>query len=339
MPLEFPGGGVLKEHAAVRTAVGVFDVSHLGKVSVRGPGAAELVNQCLTNDLSRTGPGHGQYTLCCAESTGGVLDDLICYLSGPDQVLLVPNAANAATVVGLLAAAAPGGVEVADRHEEYGVLAVQGPAAFDLLEDLDLPVELAYLAFRPVRWRAIDLIVCRSGYTGERGVELLVPWAQAPAVWDALVERVPAYGGRPCGLGARDTLRLEMGYSLHGQDLTPEVTPVQARLGWAVGWAKPRFWGRAALLAEKHCGPARMLWGIEALDRAIPRRGMALRSAAGEPVGTVTSGSFSPTRRVGIGLALLDRPIRDGAELSVDVRGRPAPVRVVRPPFVTASPQ
>jgi aminomethyltransferase len=324
MPIEYPGGGVLKEHTAVREDVGVFDVSHLGKGVVRGPGALDFVNDRLTNDLRRIGPGQAQYTLCCA-ADGGVVDDLIAYVRSEEEVFLIPNAANTAQVMTLLAAEAPESLEVTNLHDRYGVIAVQGPRSSELVAGLGLPTDHDYMSYTV----AGEMIVCRTGYTGERGYELLPPWEEAGSVWDALVEA----GAQPCGLGARDTLRTEMGYPLHGQDLSLTITPVQARSGWAVGWDKPAFWGRDALLAERAAGPRRLLWGLESLDRGIPRAHMeVLRD--GRAIGEVTSGTFSPTRKVGIGLALLDASVGEGDELAVDVRGRTTAVRVVRPPFV-----
>jgi aminomethyltransferase len=337
MPIEYgaSGGGVLREHTAVREAVGVFDVSHLGKARVRGAGAAEFVNASLSNDLGRIMPGQAQYTLCCDESGGGVVDDLIAYLFGPDHVFLVPNAANTTEVVRRLTAASSGGVTVTNEHHDFGVLAVQGPRSAELLGRLGLPYEHDYMSYSVSRWGGDELVVCRTGYTGEHGYELLPPAGQAVALWDALLDAGADLGVRPCGLGARDTLRTEMGYPLHGQDLSLEITPVQARSGWAVGWKKPAFWGRDALLAERERGPARLLWGIEALERGIPRPHQAVL-AGDAAVGEVTSGTFSPTLKKGIGLALLSTGagVGEGDELVVDVRGRPALVRVVKPPFV-----
>ena len=334
MPIEYPGGGVLKEHAAVREAVGLFDVSHLGKASVRGPGAAGFIDATLTNDLGRITAGQAQYTLCCEDSTGGVVDDLIAYLRSDDEVFLIPNAANAAEVIGRLADAAPGGVEVRDEHEALGVLAVQGPRCDEVLEAIGLPAGHAYMSFTAASWDGRPVTVCRTGYTGERGYELLPRWEDTADLWDALLAAGAAYGIRPCGLGARDTLRLEMGYPLHGQDLTLQITPVQARTGWAVGWRKPAFWGRAALLAQRQEGAARTLRGLVCLDRAIPRAHMAVAGGDGSPVGEVTSGTFSPSLRQGIALALLDRTVADDEEVTIDVRGRASRARVVAPPFV-----
>ncbi|HEY0814391.1 MAG TPA: glycine cleavage system aminomethyltransferase GcvT [Pseudonocardia sp.] len=325
MPIAYPDGTVA-EHTAVRADVGVFDVSHLGKLTITGPGAAAFVNRCFTADLDKIGPGQAQYTLCC-NSAGGVLDDVIVYLVGPDEVLAVPNAANAAQVAQLLRAAAPEGIEVLDRHRELAVLAVQGPRSSELVP---AGAELDYLAFVDTALgTGSTMRVCRTGYTGEHGYELLVPWAAAGEVWDGLV----AAGARPCGLGARDTLRTEMGYPLHGQDLSPDISPVQAGSGWAVGWGKPEFWGRDALVAEKAAGPARRLRGLRATGRGIPRPGMDVL-VDGVRVGATTSGTFSPTLKTGIALALLDPGVRLEAEVSVDVRGRMLPCVVTRPPFV-----
>ncbi len=335
MPIEYPGGGVLKEHAAVREAVGLFDVSHLGKATIRGAGARDFVNACLTNDLGRIGAGQAQYTLCCAES-GGVVDDLIAYLVSDDDVFLVPNAANTAEVVRRLQAAAPAGVEVVGQHRDFGVLAVQGPCSAEVLRALGLPADLDYMSWADARWEGAQVRVCRTGYTGEHGYELVPAWADTPRLWDALLAQVRERGGLPAGLGARDTLRTEMGYPLHGQDLSADITPVQARSGWAVGWQKEAFWGRDALGAERAAGAARTLRGLLALDRGIPRAHMPVLDTEGRAVGEVTSGTFSPTRRVGIGLALIatDAGVDDGAELAIDVRGRRSSVRVVKPPFV-----
>jgi aminomethyltransferase len=337
MPIDYAasGGGVVTEHTAVREAVGVFDVSHLGKASVVGPGARAFVNDCLTNDLGRIGAGQAQYTLCCAES-GGVVDDLIAYLVDDDTVFLVPNAANTGEVVSRLAAAAPAGVDVTDQHEQFGVLAVQGPLSGRVLERVGLPADLPYMAYVDASFEGRPTRVCRTGYTGEHGYEIIPAWTDTPAVWDALVAAAGESGGRPAGLGARDTLRTEMGYPLHGQDLSLDITPVQARSGWAVGWTKAAFWGRAALTAEREAGPRRLLWGIEVLDRGIPRAHMQVLDAAGSRIGEMTSGTFSPTRKVGIGLALIDSAsgAGEGDEVGIDVRGRIIAARIVKPPFV-----
>ena len=332
MPIEYPGGGVVAEHTAVRDRVGIFDVSHLGKATVKGPGAADFINTCFTNDIRRIGPGQAQYTMCCTEA-GGVVDDLIQYFNAEDDIFLIPNAANTAQVVRMLQAAAPTGIEVTDAHREFGVIAVQGPDSDEVLESLGFPTGHDYMAFRESVWEGRPVIVCRTGYTGERGYELLPRWEDTPALWDALVAAMAPFDGMPCGLGARDTLRTEMGYPLHGQDLSPDISPVQARAGWAVGWKKPEFWGRDALLAERADGPRRISRGLVLTGRGIPRAHCPV-VRDGEVVGEVTSGTFSPTRKVGIALALVDPSVVDGDEVGVDVRGRLLPATVTKPPFV-----
>ena len=339
MPMQYAGGGVLEEHAAVRDAVGVFDVSHLGNVRVRGAGAAAYVDSCLTNALDRIGPGQAQYTLACDADTGGVVDDMIVYLIDDADLVLIPNAVNSEDVADRLRADAPNEVEVVDRHQ--AVLAVQGPRSDELLGALGLPVGHPYMSFESGTLDDVPLVVCRSGYTGERGYEVVTPAETAGEVWDAVLGTGELLGVRPCGLGARDTLRTEMGYPLHGQDLGIDITPVQARLGWAVGWDKPVFWGRDVLVAERAEGAHRLLRGLTAGGRGIPRPGMRVQGADGGdgPIGTVTSGTFSPTLRTGIGLALVDRSVQDGHEVVVEVRGRRAPFTVTKPPFVQSTPR
>lgn len=339
MPISYAGGGVVAEHHAVRATVGLFDVSHLGKAAVTGPGAAGFVNRCLTADLGRLQPGQAQYTLCC-NTSGGVIDDLIAYLVSDDEVFLVPNAANTVDVVSALATAAPDGVEVVNQHRGFGVIAVQGPLAGEVVGALGLPTDLDYMAWADGGWAGgglpVKIRVCRTGYSGEYGFELVSPWDSARGLWDALVVQAAARGGRPAGLGARDTLRTEMGYPLHGQDLGATISPVQAGSGWAVGWQKPAFFGRDALLAERHSGPTRTLRGLEALDRGVLRPHLSVRNGDGVAIGETTSGTFAPTLGKGIGLALIETAaqVQNGDQLAVDVRGRSLRVRVVKPPFV-----
>ena len=280
MPIEYPGGGVVAEHTAVRERVGIFDVSHLGKARVSGPGAADFVNACLTNDLRRIGPGQAQYTMCCTE-TGGVVDDLIQYLRSDDDVFLIPNAANTAKVVELLAAAAPEGITVENLHDRYGVIAVQGPRSDEVLRGLGFPVDHDYMSFVETDWEGLPVIVCRTGYTGERGYEIVPPWDVAGSVWDALAAAVAPRAGCRAGLGARDTLRTEMGYPLHGNDLSLDITPVMAGAAWAVGWDKPQFWGREALTAERAAKQSRLMRGLVVTGRGIPRSHCAVKDATG----------------------------------------------------------
>jgi glycine cleavage system T protein (aminomethyltransferase) len=342
MPLEYPSG-VVKEHTAVREAVGVFDVSHLGKVMVTGPGAAAYINATLSNDLGKIAPGQAQYTLCCDPETGGIIDDLIAYYQDDEHVLLVPNAANTAEVVRRLAEHAPESVRVADHHTGYAVLAVQGTRSDEVLRAVGLPAGHEYMSFVEAPWgpaegdEARGVVVCRTGYTGERGYELIAANDLAGELWDALIDAGERHGLFPCGLGARDTLRTEMGYPLHGQDITPEVTPNQAGLGWAVGWKKETFWGKDALVAEKQAGPKRRLRGLLAVGRGIPRPGMSVTLVPDVPLCDITSGTFSPTLKKGIGLALVPTFVNPEAELGVDVRGRREIFASVKLPFVNPS--
>jgi aminomethyltransferase len=335
MPLEYAVGGVLVEHKAVREQVGLFDVSHLGKALVKGPGAAAFVNGCFTNDLTRIAAGKAQYTLCCDE-TGGTVDGLIQYLRSDDEVFLIPNASNTTEVVRRLQAAAPDGIEVTNLHRDFAVLAVQGPLSDDLLAAMQIPTDHEYMSFVEAKVGGHDVTICRTGYTGEIGYELVVPADAAGEVWDAVMAAGEQFGIRACGLGARDTLRTEMGYPLHGHELSESITPVMARAGWAIAWDKPSFWGKDALVAQREAKQSRVLRGLIAEGRGIPRPGMTVL-VDGQAVGELTSGTFSPTLRQGIGLALLDRAVSEGDTVSVDVRGREQPFTVVKPPFVKTS--
>jgi aminomethyltransferase len=342
MPLEYVG--VVKEHTAVRGSVGIFDVSHLGKLIVRGAGARDFLNSGLSNDLGRIDTGQALYTRGCDDATGGVVDDLIVYLKDDDHLLLVPNAANSAEVQRRLEAAAPPGITITDHHESHVVLAVQGTRSDEVLEEVGLlgvrasgAASLGYMSFVEAAFGDADVLVCRTGYTGERGYELIAANEVAGALWDALLAAGSAYDIAPCGLGARDTLRTEMGYPLHGQDLSLAITPVQARLGWAIGWKKDAFWGKAPLAAEREQGPRVTLRGLVAAGRGIARPHMSVRLTRDLPIGEVTSGTFSPTLKKGIALALVNSRVEDGAEVSVDVRGREEIFVVTKPPFVQPS--
>lgn len=341
MPLEYAGdatrkGGVLAEHAAVREAAGLFDVSHLGKAMVRGGGAVDFVNACFTNDLRRIGPGQAQYTLCCDEN-GGTVDDLIAYVRSEFDVFLIPNAANTAEVVRRLAEAAPDGIEITSLHREYAVLALQGPASDEILRACGVPTDHDYMSFVETQLDDAEVIVCRTGYTGERGYELVVPAQYATAVWDDLLRHGRSLGLVPAGLGARDTLRTEMGYPLHGHELSADISPVMARAGWAIGWDKESFWGKDALVAQREAKDGPLLRGLRATGRGIPRPGMTVASLDGRSLGQITSGTFSPTLRQGIALALLDRSVGEGDTVHVEVRGTAQEFEVVRPPFVATS--
>ncbi|AUN43076.1 glycine cleavage system aminomethyltransferase GcvT [Tsukamurella tyrosinosolvens] len=336
MPVKY--AGTVGEHTAVREAVGIFDVSHLGKATVAGPGAKDFVNRVLTADLGKIHPGKAQYTLCTNES-GGVIDDLIVYYVSDDELFLVPNAANTAAVVAHLRERAPEGISVTDQHRDYAVLAVQGPKSAEVLQAVGLPTDMEYMAYEDASLNGTPVRVCRTGYTGEHGYELIPAWGDAETVFRALLPEITSRDGQPAGLGARDTLRTEMGYPLHGHELTVDITPVQARAGWAVGWKKPEFVGRDALVAEKEAGPARRLWGLRATGKGVLRADLTVLSADGAPIGTTTSGTFSPSLKTGIALALIDSAagVEKGTPVSVDVRGRAIECEVTLPPFVEAN--
>ncbi len=249
-------------------------------------------------------------------------------------MFLIPNASNTTDVVEIIKAAAPSGISVENLHNQYAVLALQGPKAFSVIESMGVTPEMDYMAFAHVTIAGCDVILCRTGYTGEHGYELVPRWDDAEMVWDALVAAMQPYDGVICGLGARDTLRTEMGYPLHGHELSLEITPVQAGANWAVGWKKEVFRGSEALRAERDNGPARVLRGLQSNDRGIPRAGMSVKDQSGRVVGVVTSGTFSPTLKKGIALALVEPSFVEGATVIVDVRGRDSENVVVSLPMV-----
>ena len=327
MPLSYPDG-TLAEHRACRSGAAVFDVSHLGTVRVTGPDAFARLQEALTNDLARIEPGRTQYTHLLDEVDGSVLDDLIVWWVAPERFDVMPNASNTERV-----RAAIGGDDVTG---ERAVLAVQGPEARSRLAAV--APEAAAVERRAVG--VVDVLgfscpVAGTGYTGEDGVELAVPAEAAATVWQALV----GAGIAPASLGARDTLRLEAGLPLHGHELGPGITPLQAGLGWVVAWSKPEFRGRKAVAAEKERGVARRLRGVLLEGRRPPRDGQAVL-ADGTQVGTVSSGNFSPVLGKGIALAFVDTAagLDDGEAVTVDLRGTPAAGTLVRPPFVAPTP-
>ncbi|HXF58181.1 MAG TPA: glycine cleavage system aminomethyltransferase GcvT [Actinomycetota bacterium] len=335
LPIEFEG--TVAEHRAVREAVGLFDLAHLGEVIVEGPGAFDLLQGTLTNDLRKVPVGGAQYNLLLNER-GGVVDDLIVYRLGEERFLVVPNAANTERVHGVLRSRAPDGTAVTLR-DDLCLLAVQGPRSLEVVAELFPEArDLAYLRCTETAFGGEPVVLARSGYTGERGYELFVPGAVAVELWRALLRAGEPHGIRRCGLGARDTLRLEMGYPLHGNDLSEDRTPLEAGLGWAVALDKGDFPGRAVLLRQREEGVPVRLWGLRMEDRLIPRPHYPVY-ADGERVGETTSGTFSPTLRVGIALAYLASGLGPGDEVAVDVRGRRGRARVVKPPFVSSSPR
>ena len=333
MPIEYPGAGVLAEHTAVRERVGLFDVSHLGKASVVGDGALAYLNAMFTNDLNRIVDSKAQYTLLC-NPDGGVVDDLIAYRNTESDFFLIPNASNTTDVVRVLNENAPSGITVTNLHEKFAVLALQGPQAVEVIRSLGINPTMDYMAFAHVSIAGCDVILCRTGYTGEHGYELVPQWSDASVVWDALVEAMKPFDGLICGLGARDTLRTEMGYPLHGHELSLEISPVQASAGWAIGWKKESFRGSDVLQSQREAGTVRTLKALKSNDRGIPRAGMSVKGADGKEIGVVTSGTFSPSLKVGIALALLDPEYAVGDAVIIDVRGRESSATINSLPFV-----
>ncbi len=321
MPLAYPDG-TLAEHRACRSGGVVFDVSHLGTVRVVGPQAEETLQSALANDLRRIAPGRAQYSLLLDPGDASVLDDVIVWWVAPQRFDVMPNASNTARV-----RAAIGGDDVTGQR---AVLAVQGPRARSALARVwPAAATVARFTVAGLAWEGSDAVVAGTGYTGEDGVEIAVPATTAASLWEALLDT----GLVPAGLGARDTLRLEAGLALHGHELGPGITPLQAGLGWAVGWDKPDFAGRAPLVAERQAGPKRRLRAVEVDGRRPPRAGHEVRHA-GEVVGRVTSGNFSPTLGRGIALAFVPPELAVGDAVEVVLASGPVPGRLVEPPFV-----
>jgi aminomethyltransferase len=327
MPLSYTG--VLDEHRACREGAVIFDVSHLGTVECGGEGAFSLLQWLLTNDLDKIAPGRAQYTHLLDPADAHVVDDIIVWWVSNERFFVMPNASNTDRLLAALAdgvSRADGDVVFADITPRRAVLAVQGPESRFRLDAIRPDIAaVARFDVRPVG----PLVVAGTGYTGEDGVEIHVRADDAPALWDAIV----AAGITPAGLGARDTLRLEAGLPLHGHELGPGITPLQAGLGWVVGWDKGDFRGRDALQAERDRGVARRLRGLEVDGRRPPREGSIVMVDTAE-VGVVTSGNFSPVLGHGIALALLRPDLEPGAQVQVDVRGQVLEARVVKPPFV-----
>ena len=333
MPIEYPDTGVIAEYSAVRQQVGVFDVSHLGKISVKGDGALNFLNQMLTNDLNRITAGQAQYSLLCNED-GGVVDDLIVYRNSDADLFLVPNASNTSSVFKILNDQAPSLIEVKNLHNEYGVIALQGPKSSQVLEILGIKSSIDYMQFINTTIDDCSVILCRTGYTGEFGFEIIPIWSQTEKVWDRLITVIKQLNGTPCGLGARDVLRTEMGYPLHGHELSLEISPVQASASWAIGWQKESFRGKQTLLEQKQVGTKLKLRAILATDRGIPRKDMQVKDLTGKVIGQVTSGTFSPGLKKGIGLALINPAIVKGDQVLIDIRGVDSSFNIVELPFV-----
>ena len=342
MPMQY--SGVVNEHLAVRNAAGLFDVSHMGEFFVTGPHAFDCVQQIVTNDAARLQDGQAMYTVMCRED-GGIIDDLIVYRIAGDEFMLVVNAANRDKDFDWLLQNNAPKARLEDRSDDIALLAVQGPNAVGIVEEvIGKPLRsVRFYHFEKLPTGSLSgcrlAIVSRTGYTGEPGFEIYCDAERAIVVWDALLNAGRDEGLVPAGLGARDTLRIEAGYSLYGNDITEETNPIEAGLGWLVRLEKDDFVGKAALKRIKERGPERKLVGFVMQERGIPRTGYPILGESHSEIGMVTSGTQSPLLNQGIGLGYVpNEPVYStpGVHLEVSIRGRPHEAKVVKPPFVTS---
>jgi len=326
MPLQYDG--VVAEHRACRESGVVFDVSHLGSVSVSGPGAMARLQAILTNDLAKVAAGQTQYTHLLNDA-GGVIDDLIVWRLSDDAWMVMPNASNTGGVLGAIGAVGPD-VDVLDVTLDRTLLAVQGPDALRMLGEFWPDAgAVKRNTVETLEFSGVPAMVAGTGYTGEPGVEIHIGSAAAAELWDQLL----AAGLKPAGLGARDTLRLEKGYPLHGHELGPEITPLEAGLGFVIAWDKPNFVGKEALVSQQESGLRRKLTGLLTTDRKIAREGTPIL-LGDRVVGSVTSGNFSPTLGVAVAMGFIEPRIDVGTAVSLDIRGRLTPATIVATPFV-----
>jgi len=332
MPVQY--AGLIEEHRAVRKAAGLFDVSHMGQIRVAGAGAQDFVQRLTPNDVAKLAPGRIQLSAFLTPE-GTYIDDLLVCKSSPEELLLVVNASNAATDFAWAASQPHRGLAVEDVSDRYALIAIQGPKSVTIVAPLT-PTDLStlrYYAFAPGEIAGKRAILSRTGYTGEDGFELFVDPADAPAVWDALLAAGAPHGLIPAGLGARDTLRLEAGMPLYGQEIDRSTTPWEAGLDWVIKLDKGPFVGREALVAARARPLERRLVGFEVEGRGIARHGHKLMSD-GREVGVVTSGTFSPTFEKALGMAYVEASLAaPGSALAIDVRGKAVPARVVPIPF------
>ncbi|TMA26768.1 MAG: glycine cleavage system aminomethyltransferase GcvT [Deltaproteobacteria bacterium] len=331
MPVQYKG--VLEEHAAVRERAGVFDVSHMGEVTLEGPRALEAAQRLVTNDLSKCADGQAQYNALCNER-GGVIDDIIVYRFSAARLFVCVNASGREKDFEWMKSHGLEGARVSQRSDDWAQLAVQGPRAPELVDSLCQPkvIDLGYYHFREATVAGVrGCIVARTGYTGEDGFEIFSPPDKARPLWDAVVER----GAQPCGLGARDSLRLEVAYRLYGNDMDEDHTPLEAGLGWIVKLDKPGgFIGSEALIRQKKEGLRRKLAGFMLRGKGIARHGYPALSS-GKRVGEVTSGTMSPVLKEPIGLAYLPSELsKEGTPFEVEIRGKPVAAQVIKTPFV-----
>lgn len=334
MPVQY--SSIREEHATVRKDVGVFDISHMGELVVSGPAASEWLNTMLTNNIARLEVGDGQYTFLLNDEAG-VIDDLIVYRISDDKFLLVVNAARVEEDFNWLGAhRAQSGVQIANVSDSYAGLAIQGPKVGELFHALfgseqEMPARNRIARFQ---LNATEILVARTGYTGEDGIEVFFAAEAAPSVWREVLQKGESLGIRPCGLGARDTLRLEMCYPLNGSDLSPEHTPLEAGLGFFVDLAKPNFTGREKLLQQKENGPALRLVAFKMKGKSPPPRPHYRVFRAGKEAGELTSGTLSPSLNEGIGMAYLATPApQPGEEIEIEVRGQRFPAVIEKKPL------
>ena len=335
LPIQYTS--IVDEHHAVRTAAGLFDVSHMGELEMRGPHAAAVIDYLVTNDTTKLVDGQAMYTCACNER-GTVLDDLIVYRAAEDRWLVVCNASNHAKIAACFRQAAVDHCEFEDRTDATALVALQGPKAFDVLDEAGSDAAalraLKSFHFREAVIGDVRCTAARTGYTGEDGVEIFCAWSDAPALWDTLMELGAPLGLRPAGLGARDTLRLEARLSLYGNDIDETTNPIEAGLGWVVKLDKPSFVGKEALAAIKAAPLPRKLVGFEVTGRGIARHGYPLRDLEGNEVGVCTSGSPGPTVGKNIGLGYLPTAMTAiGTKFLVDCRGKDVEATVVKTPF------
>ena len=335
MPVNYPAG-ILDEHHTTRKSVGVFDVCHMGEIFFRGPRAAEAVQRLVTNDVGKMTDGRAMYTVAC-NPRGGIVDDLIVYRIASDSYLLVVNASNIEKDYAWFQENVGSWCQLENASDGIGLIAFQGPRAQEALRGLmRVPVDAlgSYHFLTPVAVANRDVLIARTGYTGEDGFEILCAAAHMPALWERLLEAAAGVGGKPVGLGARDTLRLEARLSLYGNDLDDETTPLEAGLGWVVKPDAGDFIGRDALLRQKQEGLQRKLVGFVMLGRGIARHGYPIHNAAGDKIGVVTSGTVGPTVGKNIGLGYVPATLAEpGTRIVVDCRGKMAEAEIVKGPF------
>jgi aminomethyltransferase len=332
MPVQYTG--VIDEHTTVRNHVGLFDVSHMGEVEFTGPRALETVNRIITNDLERIEDGQALYTVMC-KPEGGIIDDLVVYRFGPERIIICVNAANRAKDFAWMKAQAGDDCEVTDRSDDYAQIAVQGPRAVELVSRLteDDVASVGTYRFITGEVAGVESIISRTGYTGEDGFELYTPASEGPAVWRALLDKGADLSVKPAGLGARDSLRLEMRYALYGNDIDETTHPYEAGLGWVVKLDKQAFVSKDALVKIKADGWTRKMVGFEMVGRGIARHGYEVVDGE-EVIGTVTSGTKGPSVNKAVGIAYVTKDrAKVGSRIDVRIRGRSVEAKVVKTPF------